>query len=120
MSTYRTRIVTTLQGLCDSLTAAGVPASQDRARMQIPGAWVTPASIGHWTLDGAGVITAAVLLVVPAAGDVESLEALAGLLDKTLAVLTPDEDVDTSVVLNVRNNSHPAFRLAVLIDLDKE
>lgn len=116
---YAARIVPALQDLRDQLTAAGVPASLDRARMQVPGAWVTPASVGGFTLSGAAELTAAVLLVAPAGGDEAPLTVLTGLLERAMTVLTPDEDVDTSVVLSVRSNSLPAFKLAVTIDLQE-
>lgn len=117
---WAARIVPACQELADVLTAAGVPATLDRARLAVPGAWVTPGKAHQLTLAGGGRVAASVLLVTSAASDLEALESLAGLLDKALAVVTPDEDVDTSVVLPVRNNPLPAFRLVVNLKLEKE
>ena len=116
---YADRIVPALEDLAELLTGAGVPATLERNSLQLPGAWVTPAVVGGFTLSGAAQLTAAVLLAVPAGGDLGPLKALTALLAKAETVLTPDEDVDTSVVLSVRNNPVPAFRLAVVIDLEE-
>ncbi len=115
--TWAARIVPTCQGLADALTAAGVPATLDRARLAVPGAWVTPGTVPVGTLSGAAQLRASVLLVVPAGGDLAALTGLAKLLDKALTVLTPDDDVDTSVVLPHNGNALPAFRLGVDLDL---
>jgi hypothetical protein len=116
---YATSLVPACQHLADVLTAAGVPASLDRSSLQIPGAWITPGTARQLTLSGAGRARVSVLLVVPATGDLEALEALSVLLDKALTVVTPDEDVDTSVLLPIRNNPLPAFRLAVDLTLEE-
>lgn len=121
MTSYAERIVPTLEQLCQLLEGAGVRASLERSSMTIPGAWVTPASVGVFTLDGqAHTITAAVLLVAQGGGDLAPLRTLAGLLARVEAVLSPEGDVDTSVVLNVRNNPQPAFRLAVTLPILEE
>lgn len=117
--TYAARLVPALQELADVLTAAGVPATLDRTRLPVPGAWVTPGTAKVRTLSGAGRVRASVLLVAPASGDLEALETLAGLLDLALTVVTPDADVDTSVVLPHNNNALPAFRLAVDLNLEE-
>lgn len=113
-------IVPACQELADLLTAAGVPATLDRAKLNLPGAWVTPGKGRQLTLAGAGRLSASVLLVTNAESDLEQLEALADLLDQALTVVTPDEDVDTSVVLPIRGNPLPAFRLVVNLKLEKE
>jgi len=118
MSSYADRIVPTLEDLAALLTSAGVRAGLERSQLEVPGAWVTPASVGDYTLDGeAHTITTAVLLVAPAGGDLAPLKVLTGLLAKAETVISPDEDVDTSVVLNVRNTPLPAFRLTVVIPI---
>lgn len=115
---YAAALVPALRNLAGLLTAAGVPAGLDRSTMTVPGAWVTPATARQVTLSGAGRARAHVLLVTTAGNDSEALEGLSGLLDRALTVISPDEDVDTSVVLSVRNNSLPAFRLAVDLTLE--
>jgi hypothetical protein len=117
--TWATRIVPACEDLAARLTAAGVRATLDRSKLSVPGAWITPGTARTLTLSGAGRVRASVLLVVPATGDLASLTALAGLLDKALTVLTPDEDVDTSVVLPHNNSALPAFRLAVDLTLEE-
>lgn len=113
------RIVPACQELADLLTAAGVPATLDRADLRVPGAWVTPGLARPRTLAGAGQVDVSVLLVSKAAGDQVSLSVLADLLSKALTVIDPDEDVDTSVVLPHNNNALPAFRLVVALDLEE-
>jgi hypothetical protein len=115
------RIVPACQHLADLLTQAGVPATLSRSTLRVPGAWVLPATATTETLSGAGTVRATVLLVAPSAGnkDQEALEDLAGLLARALTVITPDEDVDTSVVFPHNNNALPAFRLSVDLDLEE-
>lgn len=119
--TYAARLVPALKSLCAQLTAAGVPASLDRATMKVPGAWVRPdTTSGDDNLrdsSSTGTARVSVLLVAPTAGDAEALADLARLLDKTLAVIDPDDDVDTSVVLPIRSTNHPAFRVVVDLPL---
>lgn len=115
------RLVPELEALCVRLRDAGVKATTDRARLEVPGAWVRPDTVsGPLTLAGGYRARVSVLLVVPASGDAQSLTALAGLLDQALTVIDPDEDVDTSVVLPHNNNALPAFRLVVDLDLEEE
>lgn len=134
MSSLASRLVPACQELADALTAAGVPATLNRADLQVGagngrrgGAWVRPDSFSTGqTLAGGGTARVSVLLVAPAAKDKEALQDLAALLELALPVLTElgtlvpaaeDEDVDTTVLLNVRNNNLPAFRLAADLDL---
>lgn len=118
MTSWASRIVPVLEELVADLESAGVHASTDRTRVRAPGAWVTASTAGPSTLDGSGTMRAHVLLVAPDTGDAAALATLAGLLDKALAVLDPDEDVDTSVVLPLPTGStHPAFRVTVDLDL---
>lgn len=114
---WAARLVPACQELAGLLTAAGVPATLDRSKLKLPGAWITPASARTHTLAGQGRARVSVLLVVAQSGDLESLTALSGLLAKALTVVKPDEDVDTSVVLPIGNNPLPAFRLAVDLKL---
>lgn len=116
---YAERIVPACQELADALTEAGVKATLSRDRLQVPGAWVRPDTVTGFTLGGAGTARVSVLLVAPAAGsnDREALADLSRLLDRALTVITPDEDVDASVVLPHQNNNLPAFRLVTEIDL---
>lgn len=114
---WASRIVPACKDLRDRLAAAGVPASLDRSSLQIPGAWVTPANGATLTLGGVGRLRVEVLLVVQQSGDLESLTALSGLLDKVLTVVTPDGVVDTSVLFPHNNNLHPAFRVPVDLKL---
>lgn len=119
-TSYAVRLVPALKDLCRVLTAAGVAASLDRATMKVPGAWVHPDTVAPYTLaadHGPARTRVSVLLVAPASGDGEALADLCRLLDKALTVLDPDDDVDTSVVLPVRNNPLPAFRLVVDVEL---
>lgn len=111
-------LVAACRNLAALLKTAGVPASLDRDRLQVPGAWVRPDTVsGPVNLAGESTARVSVLLVAPASGDAEALADLCRLLDKALTVITPDEDVDTSVALPLRGNTLPAFRLVVDLDL---
>jgi len=115
---YASRILPALVELVDVLDAAGVKATLDRSRLPVPGAWVTPASAAQLTLGGGARLTVHVLLVAQDSGEGEALATLSGLLDLTLEAITPDGDVDTSVVLARPNLSPlPAFRVPVNIDI---
>lgn len=118
--TWATQLVPACRDLRDRLAGAGIPATLDRSSLPVPGAFVTPASGEALTLKGAGRLTVNILLVVQPAGDLEALTGLAELLAKTLTVLTPDGPVDTSVVFPHNNNLHPAFRVPVVLKLEKE
>lgn len=116
---YAARLVPALKDLAQLLTTAGVPASLDRSTMRVPGAWVRPDTVTPLSLAGeTGPARArvSVLLVAPLEGDAEALADLCRLLSKALTVLDPDDDVDTSVLLTIRTNAHPAFRLVVDLD----
>jgi hypothetical protein len=85
---------------------------------------VTSSSVSDLTLAGSATLHAQVLLVAPAAGDWEPVQILSGLLDKVLAAIDLEEDeagllVDTSVVLSVRSNPLPAFRLTTDLTLEE-
>lgn len=116
MTSYADRLPAAMEQLVTLLRGAGLPADTDRMRMKIPGAWVRPDTVTSYTLAGEGGPArsrVSVLLVAPQEGDAEALADLSRLLAKALTVLSPDEDVDTSVAVPIRNNMHPAFRLTV-------
>jgi hypothetical protein len=122
---FAARIVPALEDLVAQLEAAGLHATATKARLRVPGAWVTPAHVDVVaTLRGLGPATlrAEVYLVAPAQGELEALADLAGLLELALTVIDPDDDdghaVDTSVVVPHNNNALPAFRLVVDLDLE--
>lgn len=116
--TWASRLLPACQELADLLTAAGVPATLNKDRLETPGAWITPGKArGARTLAGGGVVEVSVLLVVPAAKEAEALKGLGRLLELALTVIDPDGAVDTSIVLPHNNNALPAFRLPVNLDL---
>lgn len=113
----RPPLVAALQDLADQLTAAGVRTGLDRQKMAVPGGWLRPDAItGPTNLAGDMRARCSLLLAVPKSGDAEALADLCRLLDKALTVIDPDDDTDTSVVLSVRDNALPAFRLVVDVD----
>lgn len=116
---YAGRLVPALKGLAQHLTTAGLPTSLDRQTMRVPGAWLRPDSVTATSLagdKGPARARCSLLLACPTQGDAEALADLSRLLAKALDVITPDEDVDTSVLLTIRSNTHPAFRLVVDLD----
>lgn len=111
-------LVPALEELAQELTAAGVRATTDRGRLSVPGAWVTPGTAATRSLAGDGRARVSVLLIAPASADLEALKTLCGLLDLTLGVIRPAEDVDTSVLFPRPNaDPLPAFRVAVDVQL---
>lgn len=114
---YAASIVPALQALQEVLATAGVPSSLDRAKLPVPGAWITPATVSQVNLAGDGLLVAHVLLVAQESGEAEALGTLTGLLGRLLEVIDPDGDVDTSVVLTRPNASPlPAFRVPVSLE----
>ena len=116
------RMVDACRGLAADLTAAGVPADVERAKVRVPGAWIAPQSIDVTTLGGDGTARINIVLVVADNGDLSSHIALAGLLDKCLSTpvsLVPAEPVDTgwAFVLPHSQTPMPAYRLPVDLDL---
>lgn len=116
---WAAQLVPACEDLAARLTAAGVPATLDRSALRVPGAWVMPSTAAPLTLSGSGTCRVNVLLVVPEGGDLEALKDLQRLLVKALTVIDPDEDVDTSLVFPLNNNSLPAFRLVVDLTLEE-
>lgn len=117
--TWARRIVPACEELAAALTAAGVPATLERGKVELGGAWVRPDTAARATLRG-GTCRASVFLVVSQQADAEGLRDLVEVLEKALDVIEPDEDVDTTVLLSVRGNNLPAFRLQVDLDLEEE
>lgn len=118
---YAARIVPALESLTDLLRGAGLTASIDRSKVNAGGVWVSPQLASTQTLDGTGRLRCNVFLIgPPGADDLTTLIALTGLLEKALAVLAPDEDVDTSYAVALPHTptaTFPAFRLVVDLDL---
>lgn len=115
--TYAANLIPALRVLAEAITAAGVPTRLSREAATVPGGWLRPDTIEETDLAGGGTAHCSLLIFTQAAKDEEVLADLASMLDKCLTVLTPDDEVDTSVVISVRNNSLPAFRVPVDIDL---
>lgn len=113
-----TRLLVACDELVAALTAAGVPASLNRAQVNTPGAWVVPQTVDITTLSGGGSVTVDVVLVAGDTGDRNALLALDGLLDKVLSLDLPfTAPVDTSYALVLTGPPLPAFRVPVALDL---
>jgi hypothetical protein len=114
------RLLTACTGLAAELTAAGVPASVERAKVRTPGAWISPQTRDVTRLDGSGTAQVDVILVVGDHGEATALAALDDLLDKVLGISPPlavTEPVDTAYALTLTASPLPAFRVPVELDL---
>lgn len=116
---YAARILPALEEAAALLKGAGVPVSLERDRVDPPGGFLGPASTTTHTLSGDGLLRVHLLLVAPEQGDVSAVRALAGLLDRVLEVLEPDDDVDTALVFPIRGTPLPAWRVPFDIPLTK-
>lgn len=102
--------------LRDAINGAGVPSSLDPATVQVPGAWISVRTLDQLTLGDTWSVRFHVYLVAPAVGALEAWDILAGLLDKALTVVEPDETINTatSVALpHTPTQPLPAFQLVV-------
>jgi hypothetical protein len=112
------RLLAACDELATRLAAAGVPATLDRDTVQLPGAWLVPATLDLTTLGGDGTARVDVVLVAGLHDNRAVLTALAGLLDQCLAALVvPAEPVDTSWAVALREQTFPAWRLPVDLDI---
>ena len=112
------RLLTACLGLAAELTAAGVPASVERARVNPPGAWISPQSMDVTRLSGGGIAAVDVILVVGDTGEANALKHLDDLLGKVLGIgLALTEPVDTAYALTLTSSPLPAFRVPVELDL---
>lgn len=116
------RMLAACRALAADLTAAGVPADVERARVNPGGAWVVPHTLDMTTLAGGGTARVHVVLVAGDTGDLAAHEVLTGLLDRCLSDpvrLLPADEVDTTWVLVLPHSQtpYPAYRLPVDIDL---
>lgn len=113
------QILAALEDTAADITAAGVPCSPDRSRVDAGEAWLTVQTIDVTTLAGGGTLRCFLFLIGPQGQeDLATLIALAGMLEKALTVVTPVEPVDTSygVTLPHSTGTFPSFRLD--LDLD--
>jgi len=107
-----------LDDLVDVLKTAKVAASANVGQVQVPGAWVTPRTITPLTLDGGAVLRCHVYLIVAESDATDSVKGLGKLLDLALAVVDPDEPIDTAQAVALPDTPPlPAYRLTVDIDL---
>ena len=113
-----TALVEACDDLVARLTAAGVPASLNRAQVNTPGAWVVPTTVEITTMAGGGEAGADIVLVVSDTGDRTALIQLDALLDKVLALdLAFTAPIDTTYALVLTGPPLPAFRVPVALDI---
>lgn len=111
-----------LDDLCDTLTAAGVPATMHSGEIQVPGAWVSPRELALTTLAGGRRVTVHVWLIVPDAEEPDAIDALDPLLEAALDVLavdtTNDDLIQLAGTLVVRDEGPlPAIQITTTLDL---
>lgn len=120
MTSYASRALAALQETAARLTTAGVRTSLERGEVHLPGAWLAGQTAQLVTLAGGARLRCHLYLVVADNGDIPSSKQLWQLLDKTLAVLDPDGDIDTTYGLVLPSNPQvplPAFRVPFDLDI---
>ncbi|UVK60160.1 tail terminator [Arthrobacter phage SerialPhiller] len=107
-----------LQDIANMVTAAGVPAAVDPRNLNLPGAWVTPNTVGFDVLDAdTAHMRFDVYLVTGDHGAVESLNSLGAMLTK---VRKPLQVGDAQpVMVNLPNHGAGALP-ALLISIDAQ
>ena len=114
-------------GLRDLLSGqAGIPTSLEPGQVQLPGAWVSFAQASPETMSGYS-LRFNVYLIVPAYdSQLQTMDALAGLLAKVLEVIAPEDDQPiTATAVTLPTNPAvpmPAYRVVVdvLAEPDEE
>lgn len=107
------RILAGVKTLGELLSVAGVSATDDPGRLQVPGVWMSPRTADVTDLDGGYTVSVDLYLIVSDSG--HPLPALAKLLDQVLTVVDPDAPVDLAAPIRTSTSESalPAWRLTV-------
>lgn len=98
--------------LVDLLTGAGLTASTDPGKLNLPGAWVTLDQVRVLTLAGQLRLECSVFLISPDTDDTRAIGQLAAMLDQLLTIGRPDGPVVTQgVVMPADTTPLPALRV---------
>lgn len=104
-----------LEDLAQQLTAAGIPADIDPARVPVPGAWVAAEEMQVVTLDGTQQLHVDVHLIVPDNGTRAALEQLQTMLATALSVIDPRAAVTLDATVKTPGGVLPAFTIPTVI-----
>lgn len=109
------RINEAVDGVVARLRAAGLRATDDISKVDLPGAFVYASSVSHEYLNGAGAVTVTILLIAPDSGMHNATAILSGLLDDALTVIDPDADTQLAEQIQLPSGGPPlpAFRVSV-------
>lgn len=108
-----------IDDLAERLTAAGVSATPEPQDVPVPGAWIAARRLTRERMCGGMALTVDVYLVVRDSGTLTALDELAGLIDKALTVIDPDDgriDTDETVILPHDPTPLPAAKITTTID----
>ncbi len=108
--------------LCASLTAAGVPTTDDPRRLNPPAAYLMPSTIDYERMDH-GIVTVEweLYLVAPDTEPRRALDRLDAMLDSLASIIPPGEV--TPVTFQARNHSPdglPAFLVNLTTEITKD
>lgn len=107
----RLALRTELEDIADQLRAQDIPAALDRDKVQVPGVWVTIASVGvdglgFYTIHAALYVTTADRETAPTLGDMDDT------VNKILAMYDPEGDLTPATVRRAGVDL-PALRVPV-------
>jgi len=110
-----------IEQLLDALKAAGVFASMDPAKVNLPGGWLALDEVRPHSLAGRLQLRCALYLIAPDKDALRAVGVLTGLYNKARTVLTPDGPVVTQgVVMPDSPTPLPALRVPVHLYTESE
>jgi hypothetical protein len=112
---------TAITELLTALEGAGVFATMDPARVNLPGGWLAVDEVAAVNLKGALELRCSLFLIVKDRDTLRATEALAELYATTCTVLRPDGPVVTQgVVLPDSPTPMPALRVPIHLHTESE
>lgn len=107
-----------LQHVTNVLQGAGMTADTDTDKLQPPCAWVAVDKLSAVYLDGGADLDLSVYLIAKATGYADELAQLQQLLDKALAVISPDGDIELDQGVQTSAGVLPAFKIPLTVKVE--